>query len=93
MKKKTTRIAAGKVILAIGSPPIKAFLKPQQEANQPPAFTYIADTYSPNLELNLKCILTVLSEIPKQSDRNILMLWFQCEFTRITLPACNRSCI
>lgn len=45
-----TAIAAGKVVVAIGSPPTKAILASDSE----PAFTYINDFYSPGGESNVR---------------------------------------
>ncbi len=69
---KTSSISAAKVVLAIGSPPVKSFL--QSDADKTRTYEYINDTYSPYLEFNLKSISSVLSAVKDQHDRNILIL-------------------
>ena len=68
---KNTLISAGKVVLAIGSPPVKSLPSP---AGGTHTYAYINDTYSPALEQNLGCIESVLSAVKDQHRRNILIL-------------------
>jgi len=59
-----------KVVLCIGSPPVK----PIELLSNGSSYTYINDTYFPSLTDNIKTIRSVLSAVPKEEDRNILLL-------------------
>jgi uncharacterized NAD(P)/FAD-binding protein YdhS len=63
-------LKAERVVLAVGSPPLKPVLPPSQPAHH----ACINDIYSPSEEVNLKRIYEALSAIEEKSKRNILIL-------------------
>lgn len=65
-----TAIAAGKVVVAIGSPPTKAILASDSE----PAFTYIDDFYSPGGESNVARLRDSLDRVESWEKRNVLVV-------------------
>lgn len=65
-----TAIAAGKVVVAIGSPPTKAILASDSE----PAFTYINDFYSPGGESNVARLRDSLDRVESWEKRNVLVV-------------------
>ncbi|MDR3714974.1 MAG: FAD/NAD(P)-binding protein [Puia sp.] len=75
----TGTLGAGKVLLTIGSPPVKYIpapapgTDPGKERRQPD-YLSVNDTYAPGLEENLKAIGTALSAITDREKRNILVM-------------------
>ena|GEM_PF-889488 len=65
-----TAIEAGKVIVAIGSPPPKTILAGDSE----PAFTYISDFYLPCEETNLQRLRQSLDRVEPRDRRNVLVV-------------------
>jgi len=65
-----TAIEAGKVIVAIGSPPPKTILAGDSE----PAFTYINDLYFPCEETNLERLRQSLDRVEPRERRNVLVV-------------------
>ena len=65
-----TDIEAGKVVVAIGSPPAKSILG----CDSDPAFTYINDFYFPCEETNLERLRESLDRIEPREKRNVLVV-------------------
>ncbi|WP_191495790.1 FAD/NAD(P)-binding protein [Mycobacterium simulans] len=65
-----TAIAAGKVVVSIGSPPTKAIVAGDSE----PAFTYINDLYAPGGESNLERLRQSLDRVEPREKRNVLVV-------------------
>jgi uncharacterized NAD(P)/FAD-binding protein YdhS len=63
---------AERVVLAIGSPPLKPV--PCKSHDRQPRHAYINDVYLPSEEVNLKHIHKALSAIHEKKKRNILVL-------------------
>jgi uncharacterized NAD(P)/FAD-binding protein YdhS len=65
-------IQAGRVILAIGSPPVRSIQIPGQEDSN--SYLYINDPYLPGMESNIQFIFEQLSKTQEVTKRNILIV-------------------
>lgn len=65
-----TDIEAGKVVVAIGSPPTKSIVG----CDSDPAFTYINDFYFPREETNLERLRESLARTEPSEKRNVLVV-------------------
>jgi uncharacterized NAD(P)/FAD-binding protein YdhS len=75
---RTGSISSDKILLAIGSPPMKAIPAPAQGTppgqGTTPSYLSINDPYAPGLEESLLAIQTTLAAIPEPEKRNILVM-------------------
>lgn len=62
---------ASKVILAIGSPPVKSI---RPSASVPPGYVYMDDVYLPGIENNIQQIEEIFSGITDPDKRNVLIV-------------------
>lgn len=63
-------IAAGKVIVAVGSPPPKPIIADARD----PAFTYINDLYTPDADSNMERLRRALDRVEPGEQRNALIV-------------------
>ncbi|MES1198310.1 MAG: FAD/NAD(P)-binding protein [Chitinophagaceae bacterium] len=70
-KGQSEYIVAKKIILSIGSPPVKSINNLSDSDHK---YVYINDTYSPSLNENIKSIYSSLSSDIPFDERNILLL-------------------
>jgi uncharacterized NAD(P)/FAD-binding protein YdhS len=70
-KANSFSFVAGKIILAIGSPPVKSIRSATTDDSGP---LYIDDLYLPGMELNIKRLEQVFSGITDPNKRNILIV-------------------
>jgi len=68
---KIMSFVAGKIILAIGSPPVKSM---QSSAIGSSDYLHMDDVYLPAIETNKEKVRQILSGIPDKNKRNILMV-------------------
>jgi len=68
---ETISVVAGKIILAIGSPPVKSIQSPLSGNS---GYLYIEDAYLPGIENNIDSIAQLFSAITDQNKRNILIV-------------------
>jgi uncharacterized NAD(P)/FAD-binding protein YdhS len=68
---KISSFAAGKIILAIGSPPVKSI---QPDATGNSGCIYMDDVYLPGIEINIKKIGELFAAITDPNKRNILIV-------------------
>ncbi len=68
--KKQTTITVKKLVVAIGSAPVKTYEMPG--ADKP--YTYINDLYAPLLDDNIKALRTTLAATENAAERNVLLI-------------------
>jgi uncharacterized NAD(P)/FAD-binding protein YdhS len=66
-----TSFLAEKIILAIGSPPVKSV---QPSVSTDPGYIYMDDVYLPGIEINIQKIQDIFSGITDQDRRNVLIV-------------------
>ena len=68
--KNVTAITVKKLVVGIGSAPVKNYDKPGVNG----LYTYINDIYEPSLDQNLKAIHDTLANTPLITERNVLLI-------------------